>query len=81
MKDTKLIVEARLLVSSNHLTFSTGRSNLFQKRNFSIDNRAFGWDGKHRGILVLTGAYVYFAEMQCDNGEPVIKKGTVTVVY
>ncbi|MGZ8523476.1 MAG: PKD domain-containing protein, partial [Chitinophagaceae bacterium] len=54
---------------------------VFQRRNFTIDDRSNGWDGKQKGILVPAGAYVYFAEMQCDNGQPIIKKGTVTVVY
>ena len=81
MKDTKLIVEERVTVSSNYYSFNRWSEPVFERRNFSIDDRAFGWDGKHRGNLVPTGAYVYFAEMQCDNGEPVIKKGTVTVVY
>ncbi|MGZ8558306.1 MAG: gliding motility-associated C-terminal domain-containing protein [Chitinophagaceae bacterium] len=63
------------------LIFNRWGELIFEKRNFSIDDRAFGWDGKHRGNLVPAGAYVYFAEMQCDNGEPIIKKGTVTVVY
>ncbi len=54
---------------------------VFEKRNFAIDDRSNGWNGKNKGILVPNGAYVYFAEMQCDSGAPIIRKGTVTVVY
>ncbi|WP_276501272.1 PKD domain-containing protein [Terrimonas pollutisoli] len=54
---------------------------VFEKRNFGIDDRSNGWDGKNKGLLVPTGAYIYFAEMECDSRAPIIKKGTVTVVY
>ncbi|MGZ8510142.1 MAG: gliding motility-associated C-terminal domain-containing protein, partial [Chitinophagaceae bacterium] len=63
------------------IIFNRWGETVFQRRNFNIDDRANGWDGKQKGILVPAGAYVYFAEMQCDNGQPIIKKGTVTVVY
>lgn len=63
------------------IIFNRWGEPVFERRNFNIDDRANGWDGKQKGILVPTGAYVYFAEMQCDSGEPIIKKGTVTVVY
>lgn len=63
------------------IIFNRWGETVFERRNFSIDDRANGWGGKQKGILVPAGAYVYFAEMQCDSGEPIIKKGTVTVVY
>jgi gliding motility-associated-like protein len=54
---------------------------VFEKKNFSIDDRSTGWDGRLKGTLVPAGSYVYFTEMQCDSGQPILKKGTVTVVY
>jgi gliding motility-associated-like protein len=54
---------------------------VFEKKNFNIDDKAAAWDGKYKGVLAPVGSYVYFAEMQCDAGEPILRKGTVTVVY
>ena len=54
---------------------------VFQRKNFNIDDRASAWDGKVKGITVPVGTYVYVVEMQCDSGQPIIQKGTVTVVY
>ena len=54
---------------------------IFERKNFDIDDRASSWDGKYKGLLVPAGSYVFFAEMQCDSGQPIIKKGTVTVIY
>lgn len=54
---------------------------VFERRNFNIDDRSAGWDGKYKGVLVPAGNYVYFAEMQCDAGQPILRKGSVTVVY
>ena len=61
--------------------YNRGGEVVFQKKNFGIDDRSNGWDGKHNGILVPNGVYVFFSEMQCDSGQPILKKGTVTVVY
>ena len=54
---------------------------VFENKNFNIDDRSTGWNGRFKGVLVPAGSYVYFAEMQCDSGQPILKKGTVTVLY
>ncbi|MGN6163788.1 MAG: PKD domain-containing protein [Flavisolibacter sp.] len=54
---------------------------IFERKNFNIDDKAAAWDGKFKGLIVPPGSYVYFAEMQCEMGQPIIKKGTVTVLY
>ncbi|MEO6453078.1 MAG: gliding motility-associated C-terminal domain-containing protein [Ginsengibacter sp.] len=54
---------------------------VFERTNFNIDDKAFAWDGKYKGLLAPIGTHVYFAEMQCDTGQPVIKNGTLTLVY
>lgn len=53
---------------------------IFEKTNFQIEDPSSGWDGKYKGIEASTGAYVYFTEMVCDNGEMFSFKGTVMVV-
>jgi len=61
--------------------FDRWGDKVFEKQNFNIDDRSAGWNGKYKGMLVPGGSYVYVAEMQCDNGQPIIKKGMVTVIY
>ena len=54
---------------------------IFERKNFNIDDKAAAWNGRFKGLIVPPGSYVYFAEMQCETGQPIIKKGTVTVLY
>lgn len=54
---------------------------VFKRTNFNIDDASAAWDGYYKESLVPIGAYVYIAEMQCDGGQPIIKKGTVIVTY
>ncbi len=63
------------------LIFDRWGEKIFERTNFNIDDKASAWDGKYKGMLVPGGTYVYLAEMQCENGQPIIKKGTVTVIY
>ncbi len=52
---------------------------VFEKTNFSADDANAAWDGKRRGMPVPEGAYVYFAELAC-NDQLFQQKGTITVV-
>jgi gliding motility-associated-like protein len=63
------------------LIFDRWGEKIFERTNFGIDDKSSAWDGKYKGMLVPVGSYVYLAEMQCESGEPIIKKGTVTVIY
>jgi hypothetical protein len=53
---------------------------VFETNNIGIDDRAEGWDGKHKGQVVETRTCIYLAEMECVSGELFTFKGTVTVV-
>jgi gliding motility-associated-like protein len=53
---------------------------VFEKRNFNAGDNANGWDGYYKGNPADPGAYVYFAEIKCPNGNAFIKKGTLTLV-
>jgi len=53
---------------------------VFERKNFYPNDRNAGWDGKYGGIDQPAEAYVYFAEMQCNAGEKIVRKGTVTIV-
>ena len=53
---------------------------VFERRNFYPNDNSSAWDGKYRGIEAPAGTYVYVAEMECNAGEGLIRKGTVTVI-
>lgn len=39
-----------------------------------------GWDGTYKGKLQPVGVYVYYLEAVMDDGQPVTKKGTITLL-
>jgi gliding motility-associated-like protein len=53
---------------------------IFERKNFDIDDVSSAWNGTYKGLPAPAGAYVYFAEMQCNGGRPIIKKGTVVLI-
>ena len=65
----------------NHLRIYDRYGGLvFERNNFSIGDVNAAWDGRHNGAQVSPGAYVYIAEMSC-NEKTFVQKGTVTVIY
>ncbi|UYQ93579.1 PKD domain-containing protein [Chitinophaga horti] len=53
---------------------------VFERANFNIDDIAFGWDGRHAGQLLVPDVYVYYVQAVCDNNEPLLLKGNVTLL-
>ncbi len=53
---------------------------VFKRENFSPNDRSFGWDGNINGRMAAPGAYVYIAEVTCNEGKAVVVKGTVMLV-
>ena len=49
---------------------------IFEKTDFSPNDRNFGWDGKYKNIPQPFGTYVYFIEAVCDFGQTTLKKGS-----
>lgn len=49
---------------------------LFEKTNFSANEKKFGWDGKFNNSPQPFGTYVYFIEAICDYGQTTLKKGS-----
>ncbi len=54
---------------------------VFEVYDFPPNDPQFGWDGYHRGELVNSGVFVYWTEVELINGEKIILKGDVTVIY
>ncbi|WP_177224158.1 PKD domain-containing protein [Thermoflavifilum thermophilum] len=53
---------------------------MFERDNFPIDDKSFGWDGTFKGAALPPDVYVYVTEMVCDNGEVFQLKGNVTLL-
>jgi gliding motility-associated-like protein len=53
---------------------------VYQKSNFAINDASAGWDGTYGGEKLPPDVFVYVLEAVCDNGEPLIWKGDVTLI-
>ena len=53
---------------------------IFEKRNFSANSPASGWDGTVKGKPAPSDAYVYIMEFICGNGIIIPYKGNVTLI-
>jgi gliding motility-associated-like protein len=53
---------------------------IFERNNFRPNDRSFGWDGTFKGANQPSGSYIYFVEAQCDLGDVLSAKGTVTLI-
>ncbi len=47
---------------------------------YSTRDASAGWDGTVRGKLADNGTYIYYLEMEGLSGNPVTKKGTITLI-
>ncbi|HVS97591.1 MAG TPA: gliding motility-associated C-terminal domain-containing protein, partial [Puia sp.] len=53
---------------------------VFQRRDFPANSATMGWDGNFNGRPAPADAYVYVAEVICENAQIVTLKGTVTLI-
>lgn len=57
------------------------RGNLmFQRDNFAANDLSLGWDGFHRGQLMNSQVFVYFAEVEFQDGEVVTFEGSFSLI-
>jgi|GEM_PF-4739825 len=54
--------------------------NVFSVSNIQPNDLSAGWDGKFRNELTQPGVFVYFAELEFQNGSREIYKGDLTVI-
>lgn len=54
---------------------------VFQAQDFPANDPNFAWDGRFNGQRINTGVYVYFAEIELVDGEVIIEKGELTLMY
>jgi gliding motility-associated-like protein len=56
------------------LIFNRYGQTVFDAKNIKPNERTLGWDGKYKGIPQPPDAYVYILEVQCEQGEKIVKK-------
>lgn len=53
---------------------------VYERRNFPPNDKSYGWDGKISGKPQPVGSYVYYVEAECDLGQNLSAKGTVSIL-
>lgn len=53
---------------------------VYEKKDFSSNDPATGWNGYYKGKPAGKDAYVYIAEIVCENAQIVVLKGNVTLI-
>jgi gliding motility-associated-like protein len=53
---------------------------IFERSNFSTDDRSAGWDGTYQGQPLPPDVFVYTLGTVCDNGQNLETKGNVMIV-
>lgn len=53
---------------------------IFERSNFSADDRSAGWDGNFKGTLVAPDVFVYSMGLECSDGKAFETRGNVMVV-
>jgi gliding motility-associated-like protein len=53
---------------------------VYERDNFIAGDRASCWDGTFKGQKCVTGAYVYFVEMECPSGGTFSRKGSFVLI-
>jgi gliding motility-associated-like protein len=53
---------------------------MFQRDNFPANDLGLGWDGFHRGRLMNSQVFGYYAEVKFQDGEIVIFEGDISLI-
>lgn len=53
---------------------------VFERSNFSPNDRSNGWDGTIKGVKAAPDVYVYTCEVVCENNESYTYKGNITLI-
>lgn len=53
---------------------------VFERLNFNVNDAGYGWDGTHKGQKLAPDVFVYSCEVMCENNQPLLFKGDVTLL-
>ncbi|MCB9283910.1 MAG: gliding motility-associated C-terminal domain-containing protein [Lewinellaceae bacterium] len=65
---------------NSFMIFDRWGESVFEYYGFEPNNPAYGWDGSHRGIPMPPAVFVWFAEIEFNDGHTEIFEGDVTLV-
>ncbi|MBC6493172.1 hypothetical protein BC349_19125 [Flavihumibacter stibioxidans] len=60
--------------------FNRWGSLVFERKDFGINDRSAGWDGRVNGILQPAQTFVYAIQLVCDNGQLIDLKGSLNLI-
>lgn len=60
--------------------FDRWGEKMYEAFDFTINDANMGWDGKFKGEMMPTGAYVWFLEVEYIDGVTEIYKGSTTLI-
>ncbi len=73
--DTKSVLKV-----NSFLVFNRWGESVYQYFNFSPNDPAYGWDGKHKGLPLDPAVFTWFAEIEFIDGRVEIFKGDITLM-
>jgi gliding motility-associated-like protein len=53
---------------------------VFEKKDFPINNPAYGWDGSYKGKKPQADVYIFQVEVFCENGEIIKLDGNIALI-
>jgi hypothetical protein len=57
-----------------------GEKLFFEARDFEVNDPTYGWDGTFRSKELNTGVYVWYAEVEYEDGFIEIYKGSTNLL-
>lgn len=63
-------------IIKNFIVYNRLGQLVYQAKNFSPNDKRFGWDGRFKGEPQPNGAYVFMLEALCDAGQTLTRKGS-----
>lgn len=60
--------------------FDRWGTQVFGRARFAPNDPSFGWDGQHKGRLMPSGVYVYYAILEMEDGREEMVKGEVILL-
>lgn len=69
-----------IAIIKSFTVFNRNGQVVFTRKNFLPNDKNSGWDGRIKGEPAPMSVYVYTVEAVCDQGQSLIRKGTVTLI-
>jgi len=68
------------IIVTDFIIFNRWSEKVFESRNFSPNDKAFGWKGTYKGEPAAVDQYGYYYAVRLQDGKIKTYKGTVTII-